>query len=162
MDAQTLLTGAASIISGIIAAVVVVKKAAPGMLASVVRRSAEQNAVEKHPVAIVADDEVERLRVFEQLAALKFSNLRCAAREGFERRGKEAVVLLVPLVKVEGEQFPKPTFDLKAFAAGGISEGLLVVKGTVLPPSPRWTFANSEISLHSNLSDLVRFIRAGE
>ena len=155
-----LLTVIASILSGVIAAVVAVRKAAPGMMASLIRRSAEQSAVEKHPVAVVGDSEDERLSIYEQLVALKFSNVRSAPREGYERRGNEAVVLLVPLVKVEGEHFPLPAFDLRAFAASGVSEGLLYVRCTVQPPSGRWTFANSEISLHARLIELVRFIRA--
>lgn len=155
-----LLTVIASLLSGIVAGVVTVRKAAPGMMASLLRRSAEQTAVERHPVVVVGDDEDERLSIYEQLVALKFSNVRSAPREKYERRGNEAVVLLVPLVKVEGEQSPLPAFDLRVFAASGVSEGLLYVSGNVKPPSGRWTFANSEISLHARLVELIRFIRA--
>jgi hypothetical protein len=161
MTGAELVTFIASILSGIIAAVVTVRKAAPGMMASLMRRSAEQAAVEKHPVAVVGDNEDERMAIYEQLVALKFSNVRSAPREKYERRGNEAVVLLVPLIKIEGEPVPRPAFDLRAFAASGVSEGLLYVRGTVQPPSGRWTFANSEISLHARLIELVRFIRAG-
>ena len=160
MEWTELFTFLASIVSGVVAAMVTVRKAAPGMMVALIRRSAEQAAVEKHPVAVVGDSEEESLSVFEQLIALKFSNVRCVPREKYERRGNEAVVLLVPLVNAEGEP-PRPAFDLRAFAASGVSEGLLYVRGAVQPPSGRWTFANSEISLHARLIELVRFIRAG-
>lgn len=160
MTGIEILTALTSVTGGIVAAVLAVRKAAPGMMASLLRRQAEASAVERHPVAVVGDDEVARLEAYGSLVDLKFTNVRCVAREGFARRGNEAVVLLVPLVKVEGEQFAKPSFDLRAFAASGVSEGLLYVRGTVLPPSGRWTFANSEISLHARLVELVRFIRA--
>ena len=111
------ITVIVSVLSGAIAAVAVVRKAAPGMMASLIRRSAEQSAVEKHPVAVVGDSEGERLSIYEQLVALKFSNVRSTPREKYERKGNEAVVLLVPLVKGEGEQSSRPAFDLRAFAA---------------------------------------------
>lgn len=132
MDLNTIATTAVSIVAGAVAAVVAVRQAAPGMMASLVRRSAEAGAVEKHSIAIVGDDEVARLETYELLTGLGFKSLRCAAREGYERRGKEASVVLVPLNKVEGQQFPVPAFDLRRFAASaGASEGLLYVKGTV-------------------------------
>lgn len=108
MDLNTIATTAVSIVAGAVAAVVAVRQAAPGMMASLVRRSAEAGAVEKHSIAIVGDDEVARLETYELLTGLGFKSLRCAAREGYERRGKEASVVLVPLNKVGGAAVPCP------------------------------------------------------
>ena len=68
--------------------------------------------------------------------------------EQFEKSGDQAVIVI------------QDGIDLSRFTMNtGLAEGLIFTSGQVDAPAGNWTFANSGISLHARLRELIEWIR---
>lgn len=150
MDISSLAPVAGGFIGGAIAGALSAWSMLGGPLAArLAARVAEELSPNLREVVIAGVDDALTLKLRAELVSRGLKRVRIA-ESGYRWQG-EAVVLVA-----DG-------LDLGDFVGrAGISEGVIYTKGRADAPVGDWSFANSRITLHARLLELIRWQAAAQ
>lgn len=149
-----ILTVVSSVLAAIVAGILTARKiVGGGMTAGLVQQYLKEHSLCRHSVVIVAD--AAHFGLAGELRAMLvrkgYREVYVRDVEQFEKSGDQAVIVI------------QDGIDLPRFAMNtGLAEGLIFTSGRADAPAGDWTFANSGISLHARLRELIEWIRGAE
>lgn len=152
----------AAVIAAVIAAAITARKLVGGPIAAkILQQQLEKNAVYRYPIVLVAQKAAEAIGLRATLVERGFRDVRVADAEDFERKGKELVVCVL-LGEKDDRGNLLNNWQIEFAGRHALVEGLLYIKGRAQSPSGDWSFANSSITLHARLRELVEWVRSAQ